>query len=88
MKLDQNRFNLDRCSGVIVTKQKKKKIIDEVPEEYLFDMSYMFFFKDIEKKKNWGIFILCSVFGNRTAELSKAVGLRNVCYSKSDVFRL
>ena len=32
--------------------------------------------------------ILCSVFGHRSAELSKAFGLRNLCYFKISVVML
>ena len=58
-----------------------KKIYDEVPED-IFDMSNMVIFKEIEKK-TMGMFKLCSVFGHRSAELSKAFGLRNLCYSNA-----
>ena len=57
-----------------------------MPED-IFDMSNMVLFKEIEKKK-WGMFILCSVFRHRSTELSKAFGLRNLCYSKISVVML
>ena len=53
--------------------------------EDIFDMSNVRIFKEIEEKK-WGIFILCYVLG--LAELSKAFGLRNLCYSKISVVML
>ena len=54
--------------------------------EDLFDMSNVRIFKDIEKKKKMGDIypLLCL----RTAELSKAFGLRNLCYSKIAVVLL
>ena len=32
--------------------------------------------------------MLCSVFGHHSAELRKAFGLRNLCYSKTSVVML
>ena len=48
--------------------------------EDIFDMSYVRIFKENEKKK-WGgdIYTLLCL---RSAEPSKAFGLRNLCYSK------
>ena len=49
-----------------------------MPED-IFDMSNVRTFKENEKKK-WGMIIRCSVFGHRSADLSKAFGSRNLCY--------
>ena len=56
---------------------------DEVTED-IFDMSNVRIFKDFEKKK-MGMFILCCL---RSAELSKAFGVRNICNSKISVVML
>ena len=47
--------------------------------EDIFDMSYVRMFKENEKKK-WGDVYTLSCL--RSAEPSKAFGLRNLCYSK------
>ena len=53
--------------------------------EDIFDMSYVGFFKEIEKKKIGDVYTLLCL---RSAELSKAFGLRNRCYSKISVVML
>ena len=51
-----------------------------------FDMSNLRFFKEIEKKKNvFFFFFFFTLLCLRSAELSKAFGLRNLCYSKISV---
>ena len=50
---------------------------DEVTEDIL-DMSNVDFFKEIEKKKTRDVYTLLCL---QSAELSKALGLRNLCYS-------
>ena len=61
-----------------------KKIYEEVTED-IFDMDNVrMFLKKLRRKKR--MFILCYVF--RSAELSKAFGLRNLCYSKISVVML
>ena len=63
----------------------KKKIYDEVIED-IFDMSTVRIFnKEIEKKKMRDVYTLLCL---RSAELSKAICLRNLCYSKRSVVML
>ena len=69
------------CLGIL---QTKKKIYDEVTED-IFDMSNVRIFKEIKKKKNGDVNTLLCL---RSAELSKAFGLRNLCYSKIYVVML
>ena len=47
--------------------------------EDIFDMSNVRIFKEIEKKKMRNVYALLCL---RSAELIKAFGLRNLCYSK------
>ena len=54
-------------------------------KEDIFDMSYMRSFKAIEKKKMGDSYTL---FCLPSAELSKAFGLRSLCYSKISVVML
>ena len=61
-----------------------KKIFDEVTVG-IFDMSNVRFFKEIEEKII-GDFNTMLCF--HSAELSKAFGLRNLCYSKLSVVML
>ena len=53
--------------------------------EDIFDMSYMRIFKEIEKKKMGDVYTLLCL---PPAELSKAFGLSNQCYSKISVVML
>ena len=46
--------------------------------EDILDMSNVDFFKEIEKKKMGDVYTLLCL---QSAELSKAFGLRNLCYS-------
>ena len=48
----------------------------------IFDMSNVKHFKEIEKKKMGNVYTLLCL---RSAELSKAFGSRNLCYSKISV---
>ena len=64
----------------IVQEISLKKIYDEVTEG-IFDMNNVGILEEIEKKKKWGMFILCYVFG-------QLFGLRNLCYSKISVVML
>ena len=62
-----------------------KKVYDEVTED-IFDMSNVRIFnKEIEKKKMGDVYTLLCF---RSAELSKAFSLRNLCYSKISVVML
>ena len=61
-----------------------KKIYYEVTEE-IFDMSNVGIFKAIENEKTGDIYTLLYL---RLAELSKAFGLSNLCYSKISVVML
>ena len=60
----------------------KSKIYNEVTED-IFDMSI--FDKEIEKKNMGDVYTLLCL---RSDELRKAVGLRNLCYSKISVVML
>ena len=62
-----------------------KKINDKLTEDTIFDMGNVRFFTEIEQKK-WGCVytLLC----RRSAEISKAFVLRNLCYSKISVLML
>ena len=51
----------------------------------IFDMSNVRFFKEIAKKKMGDVYTLLCLW---SAELSKAFGLRNLCYSKISVVML
>ena len=51
----------------------------------VFDLSYVNIFKEIEKKKMGDAYTLLCL---RSAELSKAFGLRNLCYFKISVVML
>ena len=53
--------------------------------EDIFDMSNVRIFKEIEKKKMRDVYNLLYL---RSAELSKAFGFRNLCYSKIYVVML
>ena len=53
--------------------------------EDIFDMSNVTIFKEIDKKKMGAVYTLLCL---RSAELSKACGLRNICYSKIFVMML
>ena len=53
--------------------------------EDVFDMSIVRIFKEIEKKKMGDVYILLCL---RSAELSKVLSLRNLCYSKKAVVML
>ena len=53
--------------------------------EDIFDMSNVRIFEEIEKNKMGDVYTL---FCLRSAELSKAFGLRNLCYSKISVVML
>ena len=53
--------------------------------EDIFDMSNVTIFKEIEKKKMGDVYTLLCL---QSAELSKACGLRNLCYSKIFVMML
>ena len=53
--------------------------------EDIFDMSDVKFFKEIEKKKIGDVYTLLCL---RSSELSKAFGLRNLCYYKISVVML
>ena len=53
--------------------------------EDIFDMSNVIIFKVIEKKKMWDVYTLLCL---RSAELSEASALRNLCYSKISVVML
>ena len=56
-------------------------IYDKVKEDIFYLSNVRFFFKEIEKKKMADVFtVLCLPTGS--AALSKAFGLRNLCYSK------
>ena len=61
-----------------------QKIYEEVPED-IFDMSNMRMLKAIEKKRKGGVYTL---FCLRSAELCKAFGVRNLCYSQISVVML
>ena len=75
----------DRQCRYITRNIFKKKICDEMTEDIL-DVSYVRIFKEIEKKKKMeNIYTLLCL---RSAELSKAFGLRNLCYSKISVVML
>ena len=62
----------------------KKKIYDKVTED-IFDMSNVRIFKEIVKKIMGDVYTLLCL---RSAELSKAFDLRNLCYSKIYVVML
>ena len=62
----------------------KKKEHDEVTEDF-FDRSKVRICKDIEMKKMGDVYTLLCL---RSAELSRAFGLRNLCYSKISVVML
>ena len=69
------------CRGHGNMKNKKylyKKIYDEVTEA-IFDASNVRIFKEVEKKEMGDVYVLLCL---RSAELSIAFGLRNLCYSK------
>ena len=51
----------------------------------IFDMSNVRIFKEIEKKNLGDVYTLLCL---RSAELSNAFGLRNLCYSKISVVML
>ena len=53
--------------------------------EDIFDMSNVIFFKEIEKNKMGDVYTLLCL---RSAELSNAFGLKNLCYSKIYVVML
>ena len=53
--------------------------------EDIFDMSNVRIFKEVENKKMGDIYTLLCL---RSAELRKAFGLRNLCYSKISVVML
>ena len=53
--------------------------------EDIFDMSNVRIFKEIEKKNMGAVYTLLCL---RSVELSKALGLRNLCYSKISVAML
>ena len=57
---------------------------DEVTED-IFEMSNVRIFKEIEEKKMGDVYTLLCI---RSAELSKAFRLRNLCYSKISVVML
>ena len=61
-----------------------KKTYDEVTKD-IFDMSNVRNFKEIEKKKMRDVYTLLCL---SSVELSKAFGLRNLCYSKISVVML
>ena len=54
--------------------------------EGIFDMSNVRLSKEIEKEKNRNIYTLLCLL--QSAELNKAFGLRNLCYSKISVVML
>ena len=63
----------------------KKKIHDQVLED-IYDMSNVRFFKKkLKEKKNEDAYTLLCL---RSAEIIKAFGLRNLCYSKISVVML
>ena len=79
LHIDCTLFRLDKPKYIF------KKVYDEVTTEDIFDMSNVRIFKIIEKEKMGDIYTLLCL---RSAELSKAFGIRNLCYSRISVVML
>ena len=68
---------------------KTRNICKEIYRtEDIFDMSNVRIFNEEIAKKKWGMFIQCTLLCLRSTELRKALGLRNLCYSKISVVML
>ena len=67
-----------------VTKMSLKKTYDEVAED-IYALSNVRIFIGTEKKKNEYVYTLLCL---RSADFSKALGLRNLCHSKISVVML